>query len=130
MKSRIQAFITGYIACALWASPGDDERENLDDFDQFDITAKSHSRIKDHCLAFIEANFELLDEVCLIIDNDHDGRYSWSRAGHDLYLTENGHGAGFWDRGLGEIGEKLSQSARYKETFLYVGDDGLLHYSI
>lgn len=28
----------------------------------------------------------------------HD--YSYEQAGHDFWLTRNGHGAGFWDRGL------------------------------
>lgn len=28
--------------------------------------------------------------------------------GHDLYLTSAEHGVGFWDRGLGELGDKLS----------------------
>ena len=31
--------------------------------------------------------------------------------GHDFILTRNGHGAGFWDRGLGERGEVLSSFA-------------------
>lgn len=28
--------------------------------------------------------------------------------GHDFILTRNGHGTGFWDRGLGEIGDQLT----------------------
>lgn len=32
--------------------------------------------------------------------------------GHDLWLTQNGHGAGFWDRGLGEVGERLTDAAK------------------
>jgi hypothetical protein len=28
----------------------------------------------------------------------HPGRIDWSQAGHDLWLTRNGHGVGFWDR--------------------------------
>lgn len=36
----------------------------------------------------------------------------WSQAGHDLWLTRNGHGTGFWDRedntyGSGPNGEPL-----------------------
>ncbi|MDE3097323.1 MAG: hypothetical protein KGK07_15150 [Chloroflexota bacterium] len=29
----------------------------------------------------------------------HASGLSWSRLGHDFYLTRNGHGAGFWDEG-------------------------------
>lgn len=32
--------------------------------------------------------------------------------GHDMTLTRNRHGAGYWDRGLGELGEVLSDWAR------------------
>ena len=31
--------------------------------------------------------------------------------GHDLWLTHGRHGAGFWDRGYGEIGEKLTEAS-------------------
>lgn len=34
-----------------------------------------------------------------------------SHFGHDFALTRNGHGAGFWDRGLGELGDRLSKAA-------------------
>jgi hypothetical protein len=55
----------------------------------------------------------------------------WSgaaRAGHDFWLTRNGHGAGFWDRGLGDLGERLSKAAKvYGEVYLYPGDDGKVY---
>ena len=45
--------------------------------------------------------------------------------GHDLWLTRNGHGAGYWDRGLGALGERLSSAARsLGEVSSYVTDDG------
>lgn len=51
-----------------------------------------------------------------------------SQVGHDLWLTRNGHGAGFWDRGLGEVGDKLSDIARSMGSkHLYRGDDGQIH---
>lgn len=40
--------------------------------------------------AFMTANAGLLEQ----------GRVTAEQAGHDLILTANGHGAGFWDRGL------------------------------
>jgi hypothetical protein len=39
------------------------------------------------------------------------GLWTESAAGEDFYLTRNRHGAGFWDRGHGEIGRKLSDHA-------------------
>jgi hypothetical protein len=34
------------------------------------------------------------------------------QVGHDFILTRNGHGAGFWDRGLGELGKWLTGMAK------------------
>lgn len=49
------------------------------------------------------------------------------RAGHDFWLTRNGHGAGFWDGDWPEpYATKLSEAARYMgEVTLYV-DEGLI----
>lgn len=45
--------------------------------------------------------------------------------GHDFWLTRNRHGTGFWDRGLGELGDQLTKWAQtYGEADLYAGDDG------
>lgn len=44
--------------------------------------------------------------------------------GHDFCLTRNQHGAGFWDRGLGRLGDELSHAARSFGTVdLYRTDD-------
>lgn len=50
--------------------------------------------------------------------------------GHDFSLTRNGHGAGFWDRGLGERGTYLTALCKpYGEAHVYVGDDGIAHHN-
>lgn len=58
-----------------------------------------------------------------------------SQAGHDLWLTRNGHGAGFWGRP--EIyGEDLAdyftslchwREGEFREVYTYVGDDNLIY---
>jgi hypothetical protein len=51
--------------------------------------------------------------------------YSFESAGIDYALTRNGHGAGYWDRGLGMLGEALTQMARpYGSRYLMVSLDG------
>lgn len=35
-----------------------------------------------------------------------------AQTGHDFILTANHHGAGFWDRGLGERGKRLTEACR------------------
>ena len=51
-----------------------------------------------------------------------------AQVGHDFALTRNRHGAGFWDRGLGDVGDRLTEACRpYGESDPYVGDDGKLY---
>lgn len=52
-------------------------------------------------------------------------QYTWSTAGHDFYLTREGHGAGFWDRGLGMVGTALTKVAKDAggSSFAPPGDD-------
>jgi hypothetical protein len=33
--------------------------------------------------------------------------------GHDLWLTSCGHGTGFWDRGLGDLGDRLTDACKH-----------------
>lgn len=41
--------------------------------------------------------------------------YSMEQAGMDFYFTSAGHGVGYWDRGLGELGDTLSNACRRRE---------------
>lgn len=55
-----------------------------------------------------------------------------ARAGHDFWLTRNGHGVGFLDRDeLSEADQKrlTEASKEFGECYLYVGDDGKLYIS-
>lgn len=49
------------------------------------------------------------------------------QVGHDFLLTRNGHGAGFWDRNLGELGERLTAHAgSYGVIHAFVDDNGTI----
>lgn len=114
-------FLSGYLECALWSSTDestDAGGEPLDkNYSTNDFGFLALEQAKADCDGFIEANEADLEEI------------AGAQAGHDFWLTRNGHGAGFWDRGLGEPGERLSAAARaYGSMHLYVGDDGLIHH--
>ena len=48
-------------------------------------------------------------------------------AGFDFWLTRARHGAGFWDRGLGAVGDKLTKAAHvYGSVDLYA-HEGKVH---
>ncbi len=52
--------------------------------------------------------------------------YSEEQAGHDFWLTRNGHGTGFWDRAplaFAGLGERLSEKAReFGESHVWFAD--------
>lgn len=60
------------------------------------------------------------DIAAAVAHGGASGDYDLEQAGRDLWFTRNGHGVGYWDRGLGEIGDRLSGAARaYGETDLW-----------
>lgn len=53
--------------------------------------------------------------------------YGEEQFGHDFLLTRNGHGVGFWDRGLGDIGRELTQHAEsYGNIHAFVDSAGTI----
>jgi hypothetical protein len=76
------------------------------------------------CRAFIEMLREKLGLT-------HLPGWTASQAGHDFWLTRNGHGAGFWDREelvIGRLGEFLTECAdKMGGCYTYAGDDGLVY---
>lgn len=45
----------------------------------------------------------------------------WGQHGHDFALTRNHHGAGFWDRGYSQHGDKLTKiAATYGEAEVWL----------
>lgn len=109
----LETFFTHYLACALWSST-DADGDGLDAIhDADDIPDHVKANLRAECADFIAANAADLAGL------------SAEQAGHDFWLTRNGHGAGFWDRGLGELGDRLSDACEpYGSVDLYVGDDG------
>lgn len=113
-------FINSYVEALLWIAPEDDEGNNLDEFSFSDIDSEAMEEIKTDCDKFLKESFDLILET--------PDWYSFGQAGHDFALTRNGHGVGFWDRGLKDIGEKLTAIAEtYGEQDLYLGDDGTVY---
>lgn len=115
-KPTIDAFTRGYLETALWTSdpdPGSGEWSPSDWWNIDAIDAASLARAIEVCRDFQDANRADLDEV---EDTFHVDAY---RNGHDFWLTRNGHGAGFWDRGYGELGDRLTRASKpYGEAYV------------
>lgn len=119
---ELQDFIDGYINAAMWTTSVDEKGEEMMDqhFDKSDIHPDSMEKIKEVCEKFFTENVELMETI--------GATYSSQSHGHDFWLTRNGHGVGFWDRGYGEAGDILTEKCKpYGESYWYLGDDGKIH---
>ena len=123
-------FTIAYITAALWSSNDNLEPNGgkpLDKKYSFDdLELKTLEKMIADCKDFQQKYSELYER----------GGWDDNHAGHDFWLTRNGHGTGFWDRGYGqpeeieEIGKQLTKASKsYGEYNLYLGDgkyDGLV----
>ncbi|KAF1042231.1 MAG: hypothetical protein GAK35_02845 [Herbaspirillum frisingense] len=123
------------IAAGLW-SEADEDGEPLENrFDMLDMHPDSVAKIKSECAAFLKA----YPELCQVAARHYlqeavhhpDAGSAEACLGHDFLLTRNGHGAGFWCRGMGEVGRALTDAVGYNTPWprldFYKGDDGLIH---
>ena len=106
-------FASAYVETATWA---DVVGEPLDrNYRVSDFSPRARARMEDDCRIFFDANREACE-------------YDPCRAGRDLWLTRQHHGAGFWDGDWPTgIGEELTVAAhKMGECSIYIGDDGKL----
>jgi hypothetical protein len=120
---RLDSFTQAYVECAIWSSTQDDGSPMDDDYGVDDLAPEALASIIQDCRQFQADNAA-----------DWQGLWSDESAGHDFWLTRNGHGAGFWDRyseGRGAyVGGKLTTAAKaWGSSDLYIGDDGLVYVS-
>lgn len=116
-----QVVLNAAKATALWSTPAEeeDDYEMLDEvFNISHVEGEAEVKLIELIDKFFEKAGDLLDGYPM----------DAAQIGHDLILTTNGHGAGFWDRGLGELGQKLTAVCEDLDEYtLYVGDDGNLY---
>lgn len=114
-------FLHGYMECALWSSSDEQENPLDDNYSYQDISAELRVKMEHDCARFVKDNHETLERF-----TDLTGR-DFASHGHDLWLTRNGHGAGYWDRYLEVdgrqraitkiVGDELSERARELGAF-------------
>jgi len=93
---NVDDFTRGYLEAAEWLLDENINRNKLRGF-----TKAAVREAKATCKDFQDINADLL--AATGADN--------GRNGTDFWLTRNHHGAGFWDRGYGEVGNQLSYAA-------------------
>jgi len=93
----VDRFFHAYLEAALWSSSDQSDesggRPMDENYSPEDIPQDVRDGLKAECVEFITANQADLEYWL-----DEWPQEGPERAGHDFWLTRNGHGAGFWDR--------------------------------
>jgi hypothetical protein len=126
MDAPLRSMFIAYQVAALWSSTDNDKPLDRD-YDLSDISERTTAEMLRICTEFMETAGFLIAQDDPTLSGD--GTDPWSHAGHDLWLTQNGHGAGFWDGDWPTNGDRLTELAKkFREMDLYVGDDGEIHH--
>lgn len=118
--SLVEKVTTHYLIAGLWADAWDEDG-NLDEGAVHNYTPEDVHNLDDarEAVAAFLAEAILDPNAWAIVESDP------MQAGHDLWLSAGGHGAGFWDRGHGEAGDRLHAMAqRLGSASIFVGDGG------
>lgn len=111
---QFKIFFNSYIDSILYFSSD----QNLDSdaplckkYNSEDFDLATLKELEKNCFEFYSNNFEFI-------------KSNLGLAGHDFFLTSNGHGAGFWDGDWEEeIGKKLTEeSHKYNEVNFWVSN--------
>ena len=130
--TNLDIFTRAYIETALWSSNDESTPQGGEPMDanysEKDIHPDTLAQMVEDCSKFQEQFYALFSQegACLRCGPDYD---EIGHAGHDFWLTRNGHGAGFWDGSWSEdVESQLTRGAKaFGEFTLYIGDDGLIH---
>ena len=123
---KLDAFTQGYVEAMFFTNASDPDDGDLANATFAELAPEALAKIVSDCAAFQDQCRADIDEAT---DNGRINDYDEASAGRDFWFTRNGHGAGFWDRDLGDVGDVLSEAARkWGQVDLYRGDGDKLIY--
>lgn len=122
-NDSLDEFTRAYVEAALWSTNDESDNPLDDNYGPEDIADETMRSFIADCEKF-QSMVDFSELECA-----RRGQYSVEEmAGHDFWLTRNGHGAGFWDGDWGDDGDRLDELATsFGEVYLYVGDDGKIY---
>lgn len=120
---HLRVFIAGYIEALFFAETAtDSDGEEIENLSGYELSAVARDKCEQDCARFLDCHGAKVD---LAIFGSDD--YDHTQAGRDFWFTRQGHGVGFWDRGLGMVGDELSAAARsFGKKYVFIDDDGLI----
>lgn len=117
---RLDPFTRQYIETAIWSSSDNADESGGEPLDKNygpdDIASETMEKMVEDAADFQKRYAKLLADSGL--DDE--------KAGHDFWLSRNGHGSGFFDEGDG-LDELQAAAEGYGVFELDVGDDGLIY---
>lgn len=122
----LSEFLAGYRMAMMFFTSGEFEGVELVDLMQHEFAEETNDKTTAYCLAFFGAN---LPDIIEYAKTQGCAEYTgFEKGGHDLFLTAAGSGCGFWGRGLGVLGDRLTEASKATPALeAYVGDDGLIY---
>ena len=140
----LDAFTRGYLDAALWSSTayGSPEEQAADPthkgtfdrsfqdcgYDVDNLAPETLAQAVEDCRAFQADHAADLGKAADLRSFNRAHGTIDEHLGHDFWLSRNGHGAGFFDRGSDPVWDRLQEAARVWGTVdLYIGDDGKIH---
>lgn len=132
-ESTIDDIVRQYLGTALWSSTitetdEDGEEQDTPADELFSVDDCDEESLKQ---AYADVRTFLQDALKIGLTPDVMDEFGmeYDRIGHDLWLTRNGHGAGFWDGDYEsddlDLGDKLSELAHaYGESYIFPNEDG------
>lgn len=129
-RYRMGGVLNGYITAGIWSEgcQGTAEHDNCRGSD-CDTSLMDIGYGSEHLSAAAardaEADVEGFIKGCLAERPNCFDTIDDDAIGHDIWLTRNGHGAGFWDRGLGELGDWLTGMCKpMGSAYMYINASG------
>jgi hypothetical protein len=123
---ELDAFTRGYIEAMFFTETGSGDDEELEHVTFADMAPETLDKITTDCAKFQADNRALLDRAFDM--GFAQGHYDAESAGNDFWYTRNGHGVGYWDRDLGQVGDDLRDACKvWSGVTLYLGDDDKLY---
>ena len=125
-RTELSAVVQSELGSLLWSST-DDQDINFDKFyTADDATLLLRDKLWGELTPLIGGTNLVSLYDALTAYKERFGDDAPSQFGHDLALTRNHHGAGFWDRGLGVAGDVLTEWAQsLGELHLFHGHDSI-----
>lgn len=116
-------FTVGYLNAAAWVSEYDDSH-GIDR-----VAPEAVERAAQECSRFQQEQAADLAEFYRLAATGADAGAPESLGGYCFWMSRVGAGVGFWDRGVGQVGDRLHEATdSFGHVDLYEGYDGQLYF--